>query len=139
MEEHNIATQGDLATMAGVSPATISNGKKRGSFRKDTLAKIEAVIGPYLEDPNAIKKISLDEWLKEAETTLEASLKRFKGKSCPTSTKLCRACWGALSGLPGVSRPQTRAMCRLNHGWTQIGGLLFFEEEDGTLVREEEL
>jgi hypothetical protein len=138
MDEKKIGTQGELAELAGVSPSTISNGKKRGSFRSDSMLKLEEVLGPYPGEESQLNKQSLEDWLKEVETTLEASLKRFKGKSCPTPTKLCRACWSTLRDA-NTALPQTRAMCRLAHGWVQQGGLLFFQEEEGVLVREEDL
>ena len=134
MEEKGIRTQNDLAIRAGVSAVTISLGKGKNKYSNKILQKLESVIGSY--DPN--------EEIKEYEYVLESTsgqefedtvaLKRFKGNSCPTSSNYCRACWEKLKQHGNLSLPFSRAGCRLKHGWVQQGGLLFFKEEDGTLL-----
>lgn len=138
IEETGIGTQTELARRAGISPATISIGKKRGSFSKKTMKKLESYLGEYNPEEELPEVITDEEFFRKVETTVEESVSRFNGSSCATSSKLCRTCWETLKSTDKKT-PETRAMCRLSHGWTRNGGVLFFKEEDGTLVKEEDL
>lgn len=137
IEEKGLKTQGNLAKLAGISQITLSVGKKRNTFSKETFDKLEAVIGKYSNNPftGDVKKTEVfDKLLQKCTDTSEIARKRFKETSCPTSPHTCMGCWDLLRDEKDLTLPPTRGECRLLHGWVKQGGVLFFKEEDGTLV-----
>lgn len=138
LEETGIGTQSELARRAGISATTISVGKKRGYFSDRVMKKLESYLGEYNPDEELPDIITDDEFFREAVTTEEECLTRLKGNSCPTSSKLCYKCYNILKDLD-VEIPISRGECRLAHGWVKDGGVLYFQDEDGTLVPEERL
>jgi len=144
MEKAGYEYNKDLAEKAGVSAATVGRALKRGSVRDPTAEKLQEAcgnhaIGPYT-DLNKISSGSEGGIWNPPNLNTQECLKRFEGSDCPTSSKTCAGCFAVLEEELDYSElPLNRAVCRLKHGWTVEGGILYYRRSDGVLITADEL